>query len=215
MLFESLRPEGCRNITGTRWCFEVLMELRQHVFDNSTFSLETSAAHIREKNLFESLNIDYKRQSELQRMFIFYLVGTATFLYRPKIDNLFKDVYVIEERDPQTCHRYSSILTGTLSAPSPRRSVRDFIKGFGELLPITSAARKSSLDESLPLYPAEFNAHVMVSTLRMKIVWTDMLGAHLDFDDRTNTVYLFKYPTFCLMSMSPKEEAKNKTILAR
>lgn len=51
--------------------------------------------------------------------------------------------YMIEEIDPQTYHRYNTILTAILSVPRPRRSVRDFVKGFGDLLPSMVVARKA------------------------------------------------------------------------
>ncbi|KFY69158.1 hypothetical protein V496_00537 [Pseudogymnoascus sp. VKM F-4515 (FW-2607)] len=49
--------------------------------------------------------------------------------------------------------------------------------------------------------PIDFNAKVLKSTCGIDIVWTDILSAHLDYDERSKSVFLFMFPSFCLANI--------------
>lgn len=89
----------------------------------------------------------------------------------------------------------------------------DFLAALGDVLPLTDENGKTTVEESCLLDPRQVNAEVLTKALKMKIKWTDTLGAHLDFDGVTNTLFLFRQPTLCLLNAA--EDSEGHTILQR
>jgi hypothetical protein len=99
-------------------------------------------------------------------------------------------------------------------SPNPHRPIGDFLAGFGDMLPLMAPNGKTAADQGQMLDPGKFNADVMIRTLKMKVVWTDILGTHLDFDGTTNTLFLFRQATLCLLN-SGDERTTGRTPLQR
>jgi hypothetical protein len=78
--------------------------------------------------------------------------------------------------------------------------VSTFLAGFGDVLPLADGEGRTAVIEEALLDPRQFNADIMKRTLKMSVIWTDTLGAHLDFDSVTNTIYLFRQASLCLLN---------------
>ncbi|EAQ84208.1 predicted protein [Chaetomium globosum CBS 148.51] len=51
---------------------------------------------------------------------------------------------------------------------------------------------------------ANLSCQAMVRTAGIKIVWVDAFSLHLEFDARTTTLKLFRFPSFCAMLAHPQ-----------
>ena len=79
-----------------------------------------------------------------------------------------------------------------------------FLKDFGNILPtrhrdltVVAGQRKRVVSSWSPINPTKFNIHVLSSILRIRVQWVDTLALHLDYDQATRTLSLFRYPSFC------------------
>jgi hypothetical protein len=63
--------------------------------------------------------------------------------------------------------------------------------------------------------PDEFNAALLNSFAHINIKWVDTLAPHLEFDKVTNTLFLFRYPSFCHASLPPEGKSISNNLLYR
>lgn len=79
--------------------------------------------------------------------------------------------------------------------------------GFGLLIPPRNTCisedieEKKAFDFIFTVAPGEFNGFVLDSIAHVQIRWTDCLAVHLEYHKATNTLYLFRYPPFCAVSL--------------
>ncbi|KAK4200759.1 hypothetical protein QBC40DRAFT_253763 [Triangularia verruculosa] len=199
--FKPLCPLGSLAPGGRRsWYLLCLKALQRHASNKSSFSLDSASRYLSTENLLgvEATDVVYDR---LARHFVFALIGASTYLFRPIFaESMDLPVYRIQDLYPKTSHRYASVLANKIMVTDTRRPVSTLLKGFGELGPTMDPMHRTSSTQIIRLYPETFNAHLIISVLKVNIKWTDILCAHLDYDDRTNTLFLFKFPAFCLLN---------------
>ena len=138
-----------------------------------------------------------------QRLLVFAILGWQSMLYRPAFNVCSEAELAIHEDDDQA---NSGLVfdTNKVSVDLADRPLFIILKGFGNLLPsssnITRIASESSKTAAnwLPLNPAETNAHLLCTLLRVKIRWVDCLALHLDYNKSSGTLSLFSCPSFCV-----------------
>lgn len=87
-----------------------------------------------------------------------------------------------------------------------KKSMHEFLLGFGVLLPPRNftisevSDNKQAFKEIRAADTAAFNAHLLTSLGGLNIKWIDSLACHLDLDRDSNTVFLFRYPSFCALN---------------
>lgn len=105
---------------------------------------------------------------------------------------------------------------------SVKRSIHDFFLGFGILLPPLHLCTnknvevKKSFADLKTIEPSSFNFFLLPSIGRSKVEWVDVLSCHLKVDERANTIFMFRYPSFCIVcgASEDKEESKRRVIHA-
>ena len=105
-----------------------------------------------------------------------------------------------------------------------KRRLDDFLMGFGLLIPPRNTCvsedieEKKAFDSIFTVEPGEFNGFVLDSIAHVQIRWTDSLAVHLEYHKATNTLYLFRYPSFCAASLprlskdSPSESVIHRLV---
>ncbi|KFY73890.1 hypothetical protein V499_06058 [Pseudogymnoascus sp. VKM F-103] len=75
--------------------------------------------------------------------------------------------------------------------------------GFGRFpLRASKMPRENiELHARVAINPIDFNAKVLRSTCGISVVWTYILSAHLDYDERSKSLFLFMFPSFCLANI--------------
>src|SRR5271170_5287848 len=98
--------------------------------------------------------------------------------------------------------------TFRMSTDLADRPMAILLKGYGNLLPardkkLTKVASEASRVASSwhPINPAEMNAYLLYSFLKVNIRWVDTLALHLDYDKSSRTLSIFKYPSICAASI--------------
>jgi hypothetical protein len=129
---------------------------------------------------------------------VFASVGWITMLYRPCLIPIC-DVFAIDTQDA-TCFSISKIHSALA-----QRSLLKILRRLGDILPIRSDIGNAELHNQMlesekptrALHVASLNVATLKRVGDIKLDWTDILGAHLDFQPGTSTLKLFRLPSLC------------------
>ncbi|KAL8966240.1 MAG: hypothetical protein Q9183_003458 [Haloplaca sp. 2 TL-2023] len=130
---------------------------------------------------------------------IFSLFGCLTLLYRIPNPPSEKTVLISEPINPLVFYQRKSL--DDLLTP-----IGDLVGSFGEFAPRYENQERKSLSNwppkqkpSVDLSTSVVNAFVLKRIGKLKIVWSDLLSAHLMYDQHTRTLTVFRFPTFCAL----------------
>jgi hypothetical protein len=182
------------------WYVEAFLLLNKYMSHTPSSSLDSAVEHLREKGLFRGFPQDPKSSLKFETFFVFCIIGISTCLYYPDGSGVVQRGFSIEETHKDSSYTYAWILSTSIPFSHSTIPITDLLYDFGHLLPFMDINLKADVNYSFPLDSTHFNTHVMCSILDMKIEWTDVLGAHLDYDKQHNTVYIFKYPSICYLN---------------
>ena len=163
-------------------------------------SIDDIVTHLLVRNLIEE---EHGKDGTLgARSLVFAIIGWQTMLYRPALGTCPpQQLAVVDEQDGYHGHAFMVLKQFQGSA---KRPLHDFLMGFGILLPpsdlctSTNVEVRKSFTELKTIEPSSFNAFLLESIGHFKIKWVDVLSCHLEFDERTNTIFLFRFPSFCI-----------------
>ena len=147
------------------------------------------------------------------RSLVFAVIGWQTMLYRPALGTCPPQQLAVA--DEQDGYRGQAFMTLKQSQASAKRPLSEFLMGFGILLPpshcciSTDPEEKQAFDDLRSIGPNGFNAFLLDSIGHFRIKWVDTISCHLEFDDRTNTVFLFRFPSFCATYLTTANPEKN------
>ncbi|KAI0007591.1 hypothetical protein F4779DRAFT_499467 [Xylariaceae sp. FL0662B] len=140
---------------------------------------------------------------------VFSAIGWFTMLYKPDFNSSPPSQFCItDEMDGHAGEGHMSLKQERISS---KKRLSDFLLGFGLMLPprnyhtmedpddMKAFNRIRSVDSSL------LNILVLKTIGRLKIEWTDCLVCHLELDKDAHTLYIFRYPSFCLASLAELE----------
>lgn len=143
------------------------------------------------------------------RNLVFAIIGWQTMLYRPDLRSCSPaQLAIVEETD---LHRGQAHFCLRQNQSTCKKSLHDFLMGFGVLLPpsnfsaLVSEGDKNALRGIKTAAAESLNAHLLTSISNTTIKWTDCLACHLELDVSSNILYLFRYPSFCVVNLLPQE----------
>ncbi|RDW67053.1 hypothetical protein BP5796_09802 [Coleophoma crateriformis] len=129
---------------------------------------------------------------------IFMAIGWLCLLYLPAWGIQVDKVFFRIEVEGKHCFASAS-----QSTDRGRRPFAEVLRGFGSILPrkkdqssIGSNGRQGSLSVGT------MNAATLYTLGNIQISWTATVSAHLDFDEETRTLCLFRLPSFCVVNSS-------------
>ena len=150
------------------------------------------------------------------RTLVFAMLGWQTMLYQPSFGTSPVGEFAI--LDDFDGYQGQAFLAFKQDSKNSKRRLDQFLMGFGLLVPPKNTCfsedpeEKLAFDSITTVEPAEFNAYVLRSIAHVNIRWVDTLSVHLEYNKTTNTLYLFRYPSFC--SASQPHNAKEDTSYA-
>jgi hypothetical protein len=126
---------------------------------------------------------------------VFAVLGWQTMLYKP----VFRSCPPQQLAIANTLDGYSETLRQDQS--SAACCLPEFLLGFGLAL----LGRNRFISED-PEHRQAFNKNAIISpggfnVARINIKWVDVIAHHLEFDQATNTLFLFRYPSFCMVNI--------------
>lgn len=197
---------------------------RENEWFTQNFLVIWEAAHQRGKVSLVSLAEELQRggfletyeTTQMQQMdrltlrLVFFLLGCSTTLYTFQSRPLSLDSFQICGYNAKTNYYYSSYIRIQVSEEGVQRPVRDFLQGFGRFPLRASNTPRDNLElhTRVAIDPIDFNAKILKNTCGIDVVWTDILSTHLDYDERSKSLFLFQFPSFCLASI-PRAGANN------
>lgn len=132
-------------------------------------------------NLSNSTPGDPEYQS--LQIVVFACLGYLTFVYFPRHEALYT------ERNDELSFdlpAFSRMATHRFDVAENTRDI------FGQYLPI--GPHQSS---GATLYASRVAYHSLYRLSNIRIIWVDVLAAHLDFDPSTRRLMVFRFPSFC------------------
>ena len=147
---------------------------------------------------------------------VFSIIGWQTMLYKP--DNGSCSPSEIAISDETDGHRFASQYNLRQDSSKTMKPLDEFLHGFGLLLPERdffphTAEDQDVLKEIIHVSSISFNAKLLSRVGKLHIKWTDVLACHLELDISSNTLYIFRYPSFCLANLSESDQETSKTTL--
>ncbi|KAI1407009.1 hypothetical protein F5Y13DRAFT_195811 [Hypoxylon sp. FL1857] len=136
---------------------------------------------------------------------VFSMIGWQTMLYRPDVFSSPPSQFCIA--DEMDGHRGESHICLKQSRASSSKRLPDFLLGFGLMLPPRNYHTFED-DEEIKIFnrlksidPSILNAHLLTTIGGITVSWSDCLACHLELDKNSRTLYIFRYPSFCLATL--------------
>lgn len=152
------------------------------------------------------------------RNLIFTVIGWQTMLYRSDLGSCPRIQLAIA--DDMDGHQGQANMCLKQSHACCKKSMHDFLLGFGVLLPprnfaaLEIAENKQAFKEIRVADIASCNAYLLTSIGGLNIKWIDSLACHMDLDRDSSTLFLFRYPSFCAANIcSEKGNALHKSVI--
>ena len=179
-------------------------------------SIDEIVDHLVSSGLIDASEVK-DRQSEA-RSLVFAVLGWQTMLYKPAIGTCPPQQLAIT--DEQAGYRGQAFVSLKQHQMTSKRPLYEFLMGFGILLPPLNFCggldleEKGAFDIQTTVKPSHFNASIFQNIGHFRLKWVDVLSCHLELDERSKTVYLFRHPSFCLASIPATTcEQKVKSVL--
>lgn len=201
--------------SNERWTtpFVILwQEISRYTTANEIVSIDGIIAHLVQCSILQSA-------SDSEALFttktlVFAVIGWQTMLYGLDMHSCPLSQFAIDnEMGDHQGHAYMSLKQ--VHSVSKKHMHR-FLLGFGMLLPPRNFNApetdedKAAFNELTTAAPASFNAHFLASIGGIKIEWVDSLACHLEFDRSSTTLFLFRYPSFCVANLPSSESTPSR-----
>ncbi|KAI0531915.1 hypothetical protein GGR58DRAFT_518135 [Xylaria digitata] len=140
---------------------------------------------------------------------VFCIVGLQTMLYQPCFDIGIPGGYRI--LDEMNGYQGSTRMSLYQSSNSGARNLPEFLLGFGMMLPppnycsSDNDADRHTFNQIKTITPNDIDAHVLSRLCGLKFQWVDSLSCHLELDKHSSTLFIYRYPSFCISNLQQHE----------
>ena len=195
---ESLSAEGSR-----QYIIKIWQEIGEYMVNCHPISVYSIVGKLVEQKL---LDLDkLSETSHLACHLVFAIIGWQTMLFRP--DSHLCSSHQIRILDETGGYRGRSHFFLQQEQSAFDKPLHDLLLGFGMMLPpgnfdcdvVDVEANNARLQTTIRA--SSFNAHLLSSVSGFRIKWTDCMSCHLELDVSSNTLFLFRYPSFCLANL--------------
>ena len=201
---------------ATQWTLplaKAFSEIAKYAKTAKSPSIDDIAEHLAKEGVLEVIT---RQEGPLEaRNFVFAVLGWQTMLYRPALGICPpQQLAVADEQDGYRGQAFMALKQNHLST---KRPLHEFLMGFGILLPpanyctSTDHEEKRAFEDLEAIGPDMFNAFLLDSIGHVKLKWVDVISCHLEFDERTNTIFLFRFPSFCAVHYTAAQAEKSET----
>jgi hypothetical protein len=160
---------------------------------------------------------DHPKDLFKARRLVFAVVGWQTMLYQADVGSYPSgQLGIVDEMDGY--RRQGQILLKQ-DQTSCGRQMHQFLMGFGVLLPSRCLHFHGTQEEERAfralksVEPASFNAFLLLSIGRICIKWVDSVSHHMELDQTTKTLYLYRYPSFCKLNLPVADTEQRGSVI--
>ena len=158
---------------------------------------------------------------------LFIAIGLLTMLYEPEFDSS-QDCLRIRQPTSASGLAVATEIITKFTCPLTDASelqVQDLFNSFGRLIPcsgtneLASAAASVNFTEQIVVSYVNFAALSKVA--QISVVFVDCLSLHLEFDEKTKVLKIFRFASYCRLlcsrnsSQSPNGDASRTSHLSR
>ncbi|KAH7175753.1 hypothetical protein EDB81DRAFT_633955 [Dactylonectria macrodidyma] len=145
---------------------------------------------------------------------MFSILGWQTMLYKPDLFSCATGGFnILDEMDgyhgeARICLNQSP-LSGKCDLPS-------FLLGFGMMLPPRDYCAFDDMDDkklinnTKVIISKDLNAYVLTKVCGVRLQWVDSLSCHLELDKHSGTLFLYRYPSFCVSSLQTRDTKERR-----
>ncbi len=189
---------------------------REPVIDKIVEHLQ-NVGLLRVDGTFEGSSEEAQR---LSRSLVFAILGWQTMLYQASFGTCPpQQLAIVDDLDGYRGQAYIELKQDQKGA---KRQLKTFLLGFGLFLQprnlcISDLPEECQAFESVTVVGSEeVNFFLLQSIAHVNIKWIDVLAPHMEYDKSTNTLFLFRYPSFCAASLPCQaEEATSLGVIHR
>ncbi|KPM44897.1 hypothetical protein AK830_g1656 [Neonectria ditissima] len=160
-----------------------------------------------------SVKDNYEAYSSAKEL-VFSILGWQTMLYKPDLHPCAPGGFdILDEMDG---HHGEARVCFTQSPLSGKYDFRSFLLGFGMMLPSRNYCAFDDTDDkklfanTKVIISKELNARVLTKVCGIKIQWVDSLSCHLELDRQSGTLFLYRYPSFCVSSLHSQDTGERR-----
>lgn len=163
---------------------------------------------------FLTLNKEYTALLSARNL-VFAIVGWQTMLYKPDcIQDAFGSYRVSDEMhghcgETRICLEQPSVV-GSSNLPN-------FLLGFGLMLPprnhcsLDDQEGRRLFSQTKVVHSTDLEARILIQVCGIKFQWVDSLSCHLEMDQPSGILYVFRFPSFCLWNLEQQQLTAGQT----
>ncbi|MCJ1404907.1 hypothetical protein MMC11_008133 [Xylographa trunciseda] len=146
------------------------------------------------------------------RALVFAMLGWQTMLYQPSFGTSPPEQFSIT--DDFDGYHGQAFLAFKQDTSSAKRNLEDFLMGFGLVIPPRNTCisedieERQAFDSVSTVDSSELNASILHEIAHVNFKWVDSLASHMEYNKAMNTLYLFRYPSFCAANL-PQSSKNN------
>lgn len=152
---------------------------------------------------------DHYEAYQSAKELIFSLLGWQTMLYKPDLVSCTTGGFSI--LDEMNGYHGEARVCLNQSPLSSKQDLPGFLLGFGMMLPPRDYCafddaddEKQLFDKTKVIITKDLNAHVLTKVCGVRLQWVDSLSCHLELDRHSGTLFLYRYPSFCVSSLQAR-----------
>jgi hypothetical protein len=167
--------------------------------------------------------VDDENQEVNRHQLVLIIVGWLTMLYSPGSSREAGTITISPVTNKDGIYLSNTTFSNTSInlRDVALLPIHQVLKYFGELIP-GSKDLNHHLTPSAPRLPDNFSEQLLASYLNfatlskvadVRIEFVDMLSLHLEFDERTRTLQIFRFPSACRLMCLPGSTGEEKNYL--
>jgi hypothetical protein len=183
-------------------------EISRYTIENNPVSIDEIVLHLVENKFLHLVN---EASPMVAKNLVFAVLGWQTMLYRADTRSCCPSQLAIA--DDMDGHKGQAYMCLRQSMSTCQAKLHQFLLGFGVLLPplnfnsLLTEESGETFEQFKSVTTTSLNAYSLTCIAKVKIKWVDSLACHLEFDAHSNTLFLFRYPSFCVVNL-PQSGAK-------
>jgi hypothetical protein len=172
--------------------------------------IDNIITYLAEDALLRFPNGGSPKETEQARALIFAFLGWQTMLYIPAFGEAPPDQFAIA--DVLDGYQGQAFMTLKQGHSATQENLQLLLLGFGLMLPSQNLCLsddiqdKAVFGDTSTIQSGELNTSLLQTFAKIKIKWIDVLAPHMELDVATNTLFLFRYPSFLLANLSTTNE---------
>lgn len=188
-----------------------MMDIAIEGFRVGETSIEAIATSLSNKGVISGDILDGTSRSKSCYQLVFIVISWMTMLFKAKENPLNNGLQLslVDSSDPRkvlrsaTWRKLVSPIEGLSTLP-----LKHLLARFGKftLLPASTESALVGKYNFGVLLASNFSYETLGKVAKIRIEWVDSMTLHLEFDERTATLKLFRFPSFCaMMCLNPRE----------